>query len=54
MREGYRVTAVESGEAALAMTSTDSFDLALLDMMMPGLSGFFEDLGRGDRGLAIV
>jgi adenylate cyclase len=40
MREGYRVTAVESGEAALAMTAADSFDLVLLDMMMPGLSGF--------------
>jgi adenylate cyclase len=40
IREGYRVTAVESGEAALAMTAADSFDLVLLDMMMPGLSGF--------------
>jgi class 3 adenylate cyclase len=40
MREGYRVTAVESGEAALAITASDSFDLVLLDMMMPGLSGF--------------
>jgi class 3 adenylate cyclase len=40
MREGFRVTAVESGEAALAATAVDSFDLVLLDMMMPGLSGF--------------
>ena len=40
MREGYRVTAVENGEAALAFTATDSFDLVLLDMMMSGLSGF--------------
>jgi adenylate cyclase len=40
MREGYRVTAVENGEAALAVTAADSFDLVLLDMMMPGLSGF--------------
>ena len=40
MREGYRVTAVESGEAALAVTAAVSFDLVLLDMMMPGLSGF--------------
>ncbi|MFL5268815.1 MAG: response regulator, partial [Stellaceae bacterium] len=40
VREGYRVTAVESGEAALAITAADSFDLVLLDMMMPGLSGF--------------
>jgi adenylate cyclase len=40
MREGYRVIAVESGEAALAVTAADGFDLVLLDMMMPGLSGF--------------
>jgi adenylate cyclase len=40
VREGYRVTAVESGEAALAIIAADSFDLVLLDMMMPGLSGF--------------
>jgi adenylate cyclase len=40
MREGYRVIAVENGEAALAVTAADSFDLVLLDMMMPGLSGF--------------
>ena len=40
MREGYRVTAVENGETALAVTAADSFDLVLLDMMMPGLSGF--------------
>jgi class 3 adenylate cyclase len=39
-REGYRVTAVESGEAALAITAAESFDLVLLDLMMPGLSGF--------------
>src|SRR5262249_28281164 len=39
-REGYRVTAVENGEAALAVTAAVSFDLVLLDMMMPGLSGF--------------
>jgi class 3 adenylate cyclase len=40
MREGYRVTAVENGEVALGATAADSFDLVLLDMMMPGLSGF--------------
>src|SRR5262249_22326970 len=40
VREGYRVTAVESGEAAIAATAAENFDLVLLDMMMPGLSGF--------------
>jgi len=40
VREGYRVTAVESGEAALTLTVAQGFDLVLLDLMMPGLSGF--------------
>jgi class 3 adenylate cyclase len=40
MREGYRVTSVESGETALAAAAGDALDLVLLDMMMPGLSGF--------------
>jgi adenylate cyclase len=40
VREGYRVTAAESGAAALALTAAESFDLVLLDLMMPGMSGF--------------
>src|SRR4029077_2938775 len=40
VREGYRVTAVESGESALTLTVAEGFDLVLLDLMMPGLSGF--------------
>jgi adenylate cyclase len=40
VREGYRVTAVESGESALTLSVAEGFDLVLLDLMMPGLSGF--------------
>jgi class 3 adenylate cyclase/ActR/RegA family two-component response regulator len=40
MREGYRVTAAENGAAALALTAAEDFDLVLLDLMMPGMSGF--------------
>jgi len=40
VREGYRVTAAESGAAALALTTAEDFDLVLLDLMMPGTSGF--------------
>ena len=40
VREGYRVTAAESGAAALALTTAEDFDLVLLDLMMPGMSGF--------------
>lgn len=38
-RRGYDVTAVESGEAALALVHQRPFDLLLLDLKMPGLSG---------------
>ena len=40
VREGYCVTAAENGAAALALTAAANFDLVLLDLMMPGMSGF--------------
>ncbi|HKK52258.1 MAG TPA: sigma-54 dependent transcriptional regulator [Myxococcota bacterium] len=36
---GHRVVAVEDGDRALAELSRDSFDLAFLDIRMPGLTG---------------
>ncbi|HKL78161.1 MAG TPA: ATP-binding protein [Gammaproteobacteria bacterium] len=36
---GFRVTLVTDGEAAIAALDEDAFDLALLDMHMPGASG---------------
>lgn len=38
--EGYRVTAVASGEEALAALTSQQFALLLVDMMLPGMSGF--------------
>lgn len=38
-RKGFQVTAVPSGEEALAILQEESFDVVLLDHMMPGLSG---------------
>jgi adenylate cyclase len=40
VREGYRVSIAENGASALAMTAVESFDLVLLDLMMPGMNGF--------------
>lgn len=36
---GYDVKTADSGEAALALAAQRSFDLAVLDIRMPGLSG---------------
>lgn len=38
-KEGYRVTAVGDGQTALARLLSESFDLVVLDVMLPGLDG---------------
>lgn len=38
-REGYEVTLVEDGPAALAAVRSQSFDALLLDWMLPGMDG---------------
>jgi two-component system phosphate regulon response regulator OmpR len=43
-REGYRVTTAASAEAARAKLASIAFDALILDVMMPGESGF--DLAR--------
>ena len=39
-REGYEVTSVETAEETIAAMESDTFDLLLLDIMMPNLSGW--------------
>ncbi len=38
--EGYKVTAVKSGEEAVQLISRKQVDLMIVDLMMPGMSGF--------------
>ena len=38
-QEGYRVTAVKNGYEAIMAINEESFDLALVDLRMPGLDG---------------
>jgi len=38
-KEGYRVTAVQNGYEAIKAIAEESFDLALVDLRMPGLDG---------------
>jgi adenylate cyclase len=40
LRDGHLVTAAEDGTIALTLAESESFDLVVLDLMMPGLSGF--------------
>ena len=40
LAEGYRVTTVGDGDAALAQLVAGGHDLVILDVMMPGLDGF--------------
>jgi DNA-binding response OmpR family regulator len=38
--EGYQVSVLDNGEAALDLLHTTAFDLMVLDVMLPGKSGF--------------
>jgi CheY-like chemotaxis protein len=49
---GYAVTTAASGEEALARIASDPPDLVLLDVMMPGLSGY--DVCRRIRADALT
>lgn len=40
VRFGYEVTTVDDGEEAVETVSQESFDLIILDLFMPRLSGF--------------
>jgi CheY-like chemotaxis protein len=40
LRSGYEVVMVEDGYRALDTVATSSFDLIILDMSMPGISGW--------------
>mgnify|MGYP001818498228 CR=1 FL=1 len=51
VQAGHRVTAAFSGEQGLERASTDSFDAIVLDVMLPGMSGFEVARELRDRGV---
>ena len=54
-REGYRVSVARDGDAALALIRSEQPDLVLLDVMMPGKTGFdICQAVRADETLAAV
>lgn len=51
-KEGYRSTVVHEGDRALAQFQAESYDLVLLDLMLPGRSGM--DVLQDIRGVSRV
>ncbi len=54
-QEGYQVAVVEDGEAALTVCQQVAPDLVLLDVMLPGISGFevCQQLKSSAKGRAV-
>lgn len=54
--EGYEVTTANDGESALALSRQGTFDLLLLDVMMPKQSGYdvCRETRRRDRRIPVI
>lgn len=54
--EGYRVIGAADGVHGLELACTESFDLVLLDVMMPGLDGFAvcKELRKRGRAMPVL
>jgi two-component system response regulator RegX3 len=50
--EGFEVHGLSDGKAALAVTETEPFDLVILDLLLPGLSG--TEICRRLRAVSVV
>ena len=55
-REGCQITLASSGEEAVEIAKTRTFDVAIVDIMMPGIDGIetLEELKRFDEELPVV
>lgn len=51
VQSGHSVTAAHSGEEGLDLASVESFDVIVLDVMLPGMSGFDVARELRDRGV---
>ncbi len=53
---GFAITTAEDGEEAFAVAGREKFDLALIDLQMPGMDGrqLLEALKAGHRFLEVV
>lgn len=55
-KKGYKTTSVNNGDDAIALASQSSFDLILLDVMMPGKDGIrvLEELKSNQPNIPVV
>ena len=55
-KEGFDVTSCSNGEDAIKQVASEDFDLMLLDISMPGMSGIevLRDLHRSKPALAVI
>lgn len=49
----YRVTTAESGQSAIGLAETGSFDGALIDVHMPGMNGFDTCIALQSKAAAV-
>lgn len=54
--EGYQVGSAESAEAALKMVDEEAFDVAVVDMRLPGMDGndFIREASKKGSGLQFI
>lgn len=54
--KGYEISSAYSGEKALALLGDNSFDLILLDLIMPGMNGLevLEEIKRTEKDIPII
>ena len=55
-REGCHVSLASSGEDGLALAHAQSFDVAIVDVMMPGIGGIetLDELLKLDKDLPVI
>ena len=55
-QEGYQVSTAKDGQEAISLGNQNRFDLALLDIKMPGMDGIevFQELKKAKKDLEVI
>ncbi|HAH19964.1 MAG: hypothetical protein A2Y00_09040 [Omnitrophica WOR_2 bacterium GWF2_43_52] len=54
--QGYEVSLAESGSDAIAKLNADSFDMLIMDLMMPGIKGaeILREMRKNKKPVAVI